>query len=203
MNKISTKPNQVFTEFPNGEWWLWRGIDLGVPRDTLKHRLQTELAWAQTPIIIYGREVMQPRLSAWYGDADAQYRYSGVMHAPMRWTPILLDIKSVLESLTGASYNSVLCNWYRSGQDSMGWHSDDEPELGAQPIIASLSVGGARRFLLQHRKIKAMKWSCSLGDGDLLLMKGDTQKNYRHSVPKTAREVESRINLTFRRIFAQ
>ncbi|QGX38834.1 alpha-ketoglutarate-dependent dioxygenase AlkB [Permianibacter aggregans] len=201
MKRVSVEAEQIV--LPDAELLLWRQIDLHRPLAELRQRLVDELHWQQTPIRIYGREVMQPRLTAWYGDADAAYRYSGVTHEPLPWHPLLWDIKALVEQYSASTFNSVLCNYYRSGQDSMGWHSDNEPELGPEPVIASLSFGAARRFLLQHKKDKSLQWQCSLGEGDLLLMRGATQRFYRHSVPKTAKTTDLRINLTFRRIIVQ
>ena len=196
---MSVEAEQIV--LPDAELLLWRQIDLHRPLAELRQRLVDELYWQQTPIRIYGREVMQPRLTAWYG--DAAYRYSGVTHEPMPWHPLLSDIKAMVEQYSASTFNSVLCNYYRSGQDSMGWHSDNEPELGSEPVIASLSFGVARRFVLQHKKDKSLQWQCSLGEGDLLLMRGATQRFYRHCVPKTAKTTDLRINLTFRRIIVQ
>ena len=196
---MSVEAEQIV--LPDAELLLWRQIDLHRPLAELRQRLLDELYWQQTPIRIYGREVMQPRLTAWYG--DAAYRYSGVTHEPMPWHPLLSDIKAMVEQYSASTFNSVLCNYYRSGQDSMGWHSDNEPELGSEPVIASLSFGVARRFVLQHKKDKSLQWQCSLGEGDLLLMRGATQRFYRHCVPKTAKTTDLRINLTFRRIIVQ
>ena len=196
---MSVEAEQIV--LPDAELLLWRKIDLHRPLAELRQRLVDELYWQQTPIRIYGREVMQPRLTAWYG--DAAYRYSGVTHEPMPWHPLLSDIKAMVEQYSASTFNSVLCNYYRSGQDSMGWHSDNEPELGSEPVIASLSFGVARRFVLQHKKDKSLQWQCSLGEGDLLLMRGATQRFYRHCVPKTAKTTDLRINLTFRRIIVQ
>lgn len=198
---MQAEPEQIV--LPDAELLLWHQIAFDLPLATLRQRLVEQLDWQQTPIKIYGKEVMQPRLTAWYGDADAAYRYSGVTHQPLPWHPLLRDIKATVEHYSDSIFNSVLCNYYRHGQDSMGWHSDNEPELGPTPVIASLSFGAPRRFLLQHKKDKALQWQCSLGEGDLLLMRGSTQQFYRHSVPKTAKPTELRINLTFRRIFAQ
>ncbi len=158
------------------------------------------LDWQQKAIRLFGRDVMQPRLVAWYGDAGANYRYSGVDNEPLPWAPVLLAIRDKIEPLCQARFNSVLCNFYRNGQDSVGWHSDDEPELGAKPIIASVSFGVTRPFLLQHKKDKSLRFSVELTNASLLLMQGETQKNYRHAVLKNNKVVDARINLTFRQI---
>jgi alkylated DNA repair dioxygenase AlkB len=157
--------------------------------------------WEQHLIRIRGREVASPRLSAWYGDPDAHYRYSGLSLEPRPWLPPILELKAKVEGACDAPFNSVLLNLYRDGADSMGWHSDDEPELGERPVIASLSLGATRRFRLRHRRRKDLEpVAIDLESGSLLIMQGDTQRFWKHQVPKTKRTVEPRINLTFRSI---
>jgi alkylated DNA repair dioxygenase AlkB len=157
--------------------------------------------WEQHRIRIRGREIASPRLSAWYGDPDAHYRYSGLSLEPRPWLPVILELKSRVEAACDEPFNSVLLNLYRDGSDSMGWHSDDEPELGERPLIASLSLGATRRFRLRHRRRKDLEpVAIDLEGGSLLIMEGDTQRFWKHQVPKTKRTVEPRINLTFRNI---
>jgi alkylated DNA repair dioxygenase AlkB len=157
--------------------------------------------WEQHLIRIRGREVASPRLSAWYGDPDAHYRYSGLSLEPRPWLPPILELKARVEAVCDAPFNSVLLNLYRDGDDSMGWHSDDEPELGERPVIASLSLGATRRFRMRHRRRKDLEpVAIDLESGSLLIMQGDTQRFWKHQVPKTRRTVEPRINLTFRSI---
>ena len=158
------------------------------------------LDWQQKTIKMFGRDVMQPRLVAWYGDAGADYRYSGVLNRALPWTPVLNHIRERVQAVTQRAFNSVLCNYYRDGQDSVGWHSDDETELGEKPIIASVSFGVMREFCLQHRKHKTARYAIALPDASVLLMAGETQKHYRHAVLKNTKISESRINLTFRMI---
>ena len=160
--------------------------------------LRQEVAWEVHRIRLFGREVDSPRLSCWIGDADAGYRYSGTYFEPRPWPQVLQPIRARLARELGVAFNSVLANLYRSGADAMGWHSDDERELGAMPVIASLSLGAERRFVLKHRREPDRKLAIALGPGSLLLMSGDTQRHYRHSLPRTARAVGERINLTFR-----
>ena len=162
-------------------------------------RLLDEIAWERHRLRLFGREVESPRLSCWVGDAGTAYRYSGVTFEPRAWTPALAELRTALARL-GESCNSVLCNLYRDGRDSMGWHSDDEPELGAAPVILSFSFGAARRFRLRHRHRAERRLELELPSGSLLRMAGATQRNYRHDLPKTARAVAPRINLTFRRV---
>jgi alkylated DNA repair dioxygenase AlkB len=167
--------------------------------DQLFVQLQAELAWQEETIFIYGRWVKVPRLMCWYGDNDAWYRYSGVNHQPIPWNPTLQAIREQVERQCQSNFNSVLGNLYRNGADSMGCHADDEKELGANPLIASLSLGDQRIFRLHHKKAKE-KLDIALNHGDLLVMTGTLQDHWMHSVPKTRKLKESRINLTFRRI---
>ncbi len=168
--------------------------------DRLLLELRHGIEWQQEEILIFGRRRLVPRLVAWHGDPLARYTYSGTGHEPRPWTATLLEIRARVEALTGVAFNSVLLNLYRDGADSMGWHADDEPELGRNPQIASVSLGATRRFRLQHRRRKSETLSLDLGHGSLLLMAGETQHHWRHRVPKTAAPVGERINLTFRRI---
>jgi alkylated DNA repair dioxygenase AlkB len=155
--------------------------------------------WKQHIIRMRGREVASPRLSAWHGDPDAHYAYSGLSLEPLPWLPIILELKAQIGAVCNAPFNSVLLNLYRDGADSMGWHSDDERELGERPVIASLSLGATRRFRLRHRRRKELEpVAIDLESGSLLIMEGDTQRFWKHQVPKTRRAAEPRINLTFR-----
>lgn len=162
-------------------------------------RLYNDVPWERRTVKVFGREVEQPRLVAWFGDAGKPYRYSGLLLQPIPWTEPLLNLRGICEELAGARFNSVLANLYRDGQDSVSWHSDDEPELGLRPVIASLSLGEPRRFDLRHREtgetVKA-----ELPPGSVLVMSGATQQDWKHQVAKSARAHGMRINLTFRRI---
>lgn len=168
--------------------------------DSLFARLRGEIAWDIHRIKLFGRTIDSPRLSCWIGDANAGYTYSGTRFEPRPWTDSLSALCDEISRAAGANFNSVLANLYRDGRDGMGWHSDDEPELGPAPVIASLSLGATRRFVLKHRRIPAQKLSLDLPSGGLLLMRGSTQRHYRHALPKTTKSVAERINLTFRRI---
>jgi alkylated DNA repair dioxygenase AlkB len=152
----------------------------------------------QQQIKIFGKEVCVPRLTAWYGDKGMSYSYSGITVNPLPWTPALLEIRDRVGARSGTPFNSVLLNQYRTGADSVAWHADDEPELGLNPIIASVSFGGTRKFQLKHKTRKEMRHSLDLTCGSLLLMRGKTQHHWLHQVPKTKRAVETRVNLTFR-----
>ncbi|HZZ09777.1 MAG TPA: alpha-ketoglutarate-dependent dioxygenase AlkB [Paraburkholderia sp.] len=160
-------------------------------------RLITEVQWRQDMMGTPAGRVPLPRLTAWQGEPDAVYVYSGIRNVPQPWTPAVASLKALVETTSHARFNSVLINRYRSGADSMGWHADREPELGPQPVIASVSLGVARTFDLRHNTTGAVQ-SYSLKGGSLLVMKGDTQAEWRHRVPKAPRVSGERVNLTFR-----
>jgi alkylated DNA repair dioxygenase AlkB len=166
----------------------------------LLEALRDTIWWEVHRIRLFGREHDSPRLSCWIGDPGASYRYSGTLFEPNPWPPVLLPIRERLKQELGVDFNSVLANRYRDGRDAMGWHADDERELGPAPVIASLSLGATRRFVLRHRRFPARKLVIELPSGSLLVMAGPTQQHYRHAVPRTAKPVGERINLTFRRV---
>ncbi|KGM53807.1 DNA methylase [Lysobacter arseniciresistens ZS79] len=182
------------------------GAQLGFDREWLPAgeaaalfgELRAAVPWEVHRIRLFGREVDSPRLSCWIGDREAVYRYSGARFEPHPWPARLAELRGRLERELGTGFNSVLANLYRGGRDSMGWHSDDEPELGPAPVIASVSLGATRRFVLKHRRDPARRLALDLPPGSLLVMSGDTQRNYRHALPRTAKVVGERINLTFR-----
>jgi alkylated DNA repair dioxygenase AlkB len=184
---------------PSASVRLWRGWLADKEAHALYERLSATLQWEQPSLTIAGKTHRIPRLQAWHGDADAVYRYSGTTFTPAPWTPELLYLKQRLEAACDARFNSMLANWYRTGSEGMGFHADKEPELGPEPLIASLSLGGARRFVLKPvPKLEVESLSVCLGNGDLLEMAGTTQRYWRHGIPKTTRAVAARINLTFR-----
>lgn len=165
-------------------------------------RLTDELPWHEERYRMFGREVVAPRLVCWHGDPQSRYRYSGVVHEPGPWTEPLAELRRAVEGATGLRFNSVLGNLYRGGRDSMGWHADDEPEIGPSANdrhIASLSFGDDRRFVLRCAESQE-KTEVLLGGGDLLVMRGTTQSEFQHAVIKTAKAVGKRVNLTFRRV---
>ncbi|MDT9196690.1 alpha-ketoglutarate-dependent dioxygenase AlkB [Limnospira fusiformis KN01] len=168
--------------------------------DRLFGELYKSINWRQEQIKIFGKIRPIPRLTAWYADEGKSYTYSGIEHHAQPWNPTLKSIKSQVEDIAEVTFNSVLINLYRDGKDSMSWHSDDEPELGKNPIIASVSLGGTRRFAGKHKISKDRKFHIDLTSGSLLLMKGETQHFWQHQIPKTSRVVEPRINLTFRMV---
>jgi alkylated DNA repair dioxygenase AlkB len=166
----------------------------------LMQKLKATIAWKQETIQMYGKLLNTPRLTAWYGDNSKTYAFSGNKYHPLSWTPELLFIKQKIEQTAGLTFNSVLLNDYRNGNDSVAWHADDEPELGINPVIASVSFGQVRRFDVRHKQDHKLKYSVELESGSLLIMKGDLQHNWEHQVPKSAKAVKERINLTFRMI---
>ena len=188
-------------DLPDGDLLYATDFLTQAEADDLLTRLIAEVAWEQHYVKIFGEDLPAPRLSAWYGDPDATYSYSGYRHAPLPWIAPLQKLKKSIGSVVGTAFNSVLLNQYRSGRDSMGWHSDDEPELGPAPSIASLSLGGERRFVLRHKKRKDLESvAISLAHGSLLVMRGSTQSSWKHQIPKTKKTIATRLNLTFRRI---
>jgi alkylated DNA repair dioxygenase AlkB len=156
--------------------------------------------WRQDHIKIFGRSVLQPRLTAWMGDRGASYRYSGLLMTPEPWSEAVLQIKSAIEKALGLKFNSALLNYYRTGFDSMGWHRDNEPELGKDPTIASVSLGDLRIFKMRHYFNKSLGVDIELGHGDLLVMAGVMQSNWEHCLPKTRRPKGPRVNITFRSV---
>lgn len=178
---------------------LWTNIDLGTNYDALVQKLIEETPWRQEEITVYGKPYLQPRLSAWYGDRS--YSYSGITLQTLPWTDPLIDIRQRVETLVQDQFNSVLLNYYRDQHDSMGMHSDDESSLGDQPVIASLSLGDQRIFLLKHKFRKDLKtMKLSLPSGSLLLMRGPTQHYWRHGINKEKAPCNARLNLTFRSV---
>ena len=176
--------------------------------DALLAALRDEVRWEVHRIRMYGREIDSPRLSAWIGDPGTGYVYSRVRFEPNPWPPALAALRARIDTAAGIAMNSVLANRYRDGSDAIGWHADDEPELGPRPVIASLSLGAPRRFVFRRRPPRGAKTPASalerheleLPHGSLLVMAGDTQRYWHHALPRTAKPVGERINLTFRRI---
>jgi alkylated DNA repair dioxygenase AlkB len=177
---------------------LFRAFLTRIDADKLFEELQASTQWKQERIRFYGKEMDIPRLTAWYGDPNATYVYSGKKNIPTPWTATLAALKKQVELRAGASFNSVLLNLYRNERDSVAWHSDDEPELGAAPVIASVSLGEERLFQFKSKAKPDRRHSLKLPHGSLLVMSGPTQVNWVHQVPKSKRPMRHRINLTFR-----
>lgn len=158
------------------------------------------IQWKQQQIKMFGKLIYEPRFVAWYGDQNANYHYSGINLTPNAWTKELMALKVKIEKQCKHNFNSVLLNWYRDGEDYMGWHSDDEKELGKKPVIASVSLGAVRKFQLRKKQNKKEKVELLLENGSLLMMKGNLQHNWQHCLPKQKLVKDPRINLTFREI---
>ncbi|HYX17133.1 MAG TPA: alpha-ketoglutarate-dependent dioxygenase AlkB, partial [Nostoc sp.] len=184
----------------NAEVIYYQNFFDGKESNQLFVELYETTSWNQEYTILFGKQVKLPRLTAWYGDTGKSYSYSKIKMQPFLWTPVLINIKSKIESFSKIKFNSVLLNLYRDGKDSVAWHSDDEPELGENPIIASVSFGANRRFMFRHKIQKELNYEIQLTHGSLLMMKGTTQHFWQHQIPKTNKVTQSRINLTFRQI---
>jgi alkylated DNA repair dioxygenase AlkB len=205
---FSPSPQRI--QLPDAEvvyWptWLVSQV-LSCPYFELYSVLKRDVDWQQSTIFLYGKSVTIPRLNAWYGDPNCGYTYSGRYFEPLTWLPQLLEIKQLVESvlvehLEGKTFNSALLNCYRDGQDSVAWHSDDEAELGTNPLVASVSLGASRVFQLRHSRRHASKHEITLADGDLLLMAGPMQHHWQHQIPKTLVDSGERISITFRRVY--
>lgn len=182
----------------DGVAWLVPAALDPAAADAAFARLHDRIEWQRQHVRIMGRTVPLPRLTAWYGDAG--YAYSGLANAPRPWLPELRALADMAERIAGARFDGVLANLYRDGRDSVAWHADDEPELGNDPVIASLSLGAVRRFKLRHRAERSLVIDLDLPHGSLLVMGSGVQLHWRHALPKTSRPVGPRLNLTFRRL---
>jgi alkylated DNA repair dioxygenase AlkB len=191
-------PEPTPLDLPDADVVFYPAFFSGPDADRLFRELRDTTAWRQDNIKLYGGPVALPRLTAWYGNEGTGYRYSGIDNVPLPWSTALLEVKRAIEPACGVSFNSVLLNRYRSGKDSVSWHSDDEPEFGNEPVIGSVSFGEARAFQFRHKAQKDLKAEVELTHGSLVVMRGATQHNWVHRIPKTARKVGERINLTFR-----
>jgi alkylated DNA repair dioxygenase AlkB len=186
---------------PDAEVYYLSDLELGRSHNAVLDELIADVPWRQEDIFVRGKVYRQPRLIAWYGDRGSDYTYSGLRLTPLAWTDLLLEIRRRVESIAATTFNSVLLNYYRDNRDSMGFHSDDEPELGERPVIASLSLGEERTFVLKSKVDKLAKTiRLRLTSGSLLLMKGETQRYWKHGIAKQTRPCAPRVNLTFRRI---
>jgi alkylated DNA repair dioxygenase AlkB len=206
MSNQATEPNGAAgtrLALPDAELW-WYPQALSTPEaDRAFVELRDGIDWREEDIVLFGRRYRQPRLMAWHGDEGAVYRYSGRSFQPAAWTPALSGLRARVEAIAGRRFNSVLLNRYRNQRDAMGWHSDDEAELGPEPVIASLSLGEVREFQLRHRLRRDLPIArLTLTPGSLLMMAGPTQQCWKHRVRRESRNCGERINLTFRSIVA-
>jgi alkylated DNA repair dioxygenase AlkB len=183
----------------DGEFLFYPNFFSKLESDIYLQKLKSEIEWKQESMNMYGKQVAFPRLTAWYGENDKPYSFSGITLVPKIWTKELTEVKEKIEPLSKVNFNSVLLNLYRSGNDSISWHTDAEKELGQNPVIASVNFGATRTFQLRHIKTK-VKFDIELNHGSLLVMQGELQHYWQHQVPKTKKNVSERINLTFRMI---
>ena len=199
----SGRPGKLCVEkiiIPDGELRYTSGFVGTAEASLYLKQLIAETPWQQSRLLIAGQQRLIPRLNAWYGDEGAHYGYSGMRMVLNPWTPLLKMLKLQVESALGLSFNSALLNYYRSGEDSVDWHSDDERELGHKPVIAALSLGVERRFDLRHKTRKKLRYKLDLEHGSLLVMAGALQHHWVHRVAKCNTIIEPRVNITFRRI---
>lgn len=194
-NTSIDKPELV--KIQNGEYLYIANFFNKTESDFYFNNLLNKIDWKQEGMNMYGKNIKFPRLTSWYGDNDKPYAFSGIKLEPNKWNVDLLKIKDKIEPKCNAVFNSVLLNLYRSGNDSISWHTDAEKGLGQNPIIASVNFGATRKFQLRHIRTKE-KIEIELKHGSLLIMKGELQHFWQHQVPKTKNIVDKRINLTFR-----
>ena len=187
------------TKIENGEYLFFPDFFPKSESNLFLQKLKDEIEWEQESMNMYGKQVDFPRLTSWYGDNDKPYSFSGITLQPKIWTKVLLEIKGKIEPLSNVQFNSVLLNLYRSGNDSISWHTDAEIELRQNHVIASVNFGATIKFQLRHIKTKE-KVEIELTHGSLLIMQGELQHFWQHQVPKTKKVVNERINLTFREI---
>ena len=190
--------NKKKIKIKDGELYYDRFFFNNIEANKYFNLLKKEIQWRQDNIKIFGKIYPQPRLTALYANNNKSYSYSNIKMQPITFTPTLFDIKSKIEKRLNSQFTSCLLNLYRNGQDSNGWHADNEKELGLNPVIASLSLGAERVFHMKHRNDKKEKLKINLTNGSLLVMRGKTQHYWLHQIPKTRKKVEERINLTFR-----
>ena len=188
----------IFLDLPDADIIYYPQFFDKQAADIIFASLAQEIPWQQDEIRVYGKIHPQPRLTALFGNEGKSYSYSNITMQPHPWSLLLQKLKTAIEKVTDTNFTTVLLNQYRDGKDSNGWHSDNENELGINPVIASLSFGAERMFQLKHNLDKDLKKSIVLEHGSLLLMKGTTQHFWKHQIPKTTKPIGSRINLTFR-----
>lgn len=189
-------------DMPDADVSILHGLEIPMPYEAMLRKLIDDVKWGQESVRIYGKVMPQPRMIAWYGDPGKKYEYSGISLIPLPWSDLLREVKRRVEDCTEERFNSVFLNLYRDHNDSMGFHSDDERELGPEPSIASVTFGAVRTFVMKHKKnsdLPPMK--IPLEAGSVLLMKGGTQRFWKHGILKQTRPCGPRVNLTFRTIF--
>jgi alkylated DNA repair dioxygenase AlkB len=203
-SEVKEPESRILLPLPNAEVYYYPALFSPKESEWYFNNLMKECNWHSAPIVLFGKQIMQPRLIAWHADQGVNLRYSGSSMDAHPFTPTLLIIKNRIERLTGMQANGVLANLYRNGADSMGWHADDERELGPSPVIPSLSFGAERLFRFRHKTDNSLGvYSLRLSSGSMLLMQGQTQQFYKHELPKTKAPIGPRINLTFRKMLGQ
>lgn len=190
--------DEIIFDVPDAEIEYYPNFFNTARANELFEKLKTEIPWQQDTITVFGKSHLQPRLTALFGNEGKPYGYSNIIMHPHSWNPLLMFIKNEVEEACSEYFTTVLLNYYRDGKDSNGWHSDNEKELGRNPVIASVSFGAERSFQLQHNLLKEQKLKINLEHGSLLIMKGTTQHFWKHQIPKTTKDIGPRINLTFR-----
>ncbi len=188
----------VFFDLPDAEISYYSNFFDVEKSNELFSKLKSEIPWQLDHITVFGKSHPQPRLTSLFGNEGKPYGYSNIIMQPNPWSPLIMYIKNQIEEICQETFTTVLLNKYRDGKDSNGWHADNEKELGKNPIIVSVSFGAERIFQMKHNSIKNLKQNIVLEHGSLLLMKGTTQHFWKHQIPKTAKKINERINLTFR-----
>ncbi len=201
MLELFKNTDPIDLNLPEASVWYYPDYFNSIESNTYFETLLTETQWQQDDIRVYGKIHPQPRLTHLFANNDAPYSYSNITMYPSVFPEVLLNIKTKAEQVLNVKFSTCLANLYRDGNDSNGWHADNEKELGPNPIIASVSLGGERWFHLKHKTNKQIKRKILLESGSLLVMGKGTQENYLHQIPKTKKVVAPRINLTFRRVF--
>ncbi len=200
MNLFEAVSEKIIFDLPDAEIVYYPNFFDQTDANAIFEKLKTTTNWQQDEITVFGKKHLQPRLTALFGNDGKAYGYSNIKMYPSPWTILLQKIKYKIETVVDTNFSTVLLNLYRSGQDSNGWHADDEKELGQNPVIASVSFGAPRFFYLQHKTNKLLKQKILLENGSLLVMSGTTQHFWKHQIPKTTKPLDQRINLTFRLI---
>lgn len=192
---------EIQFSLPNSEISYFPNFIESSEADACMSSFKDDVPWQQDNIKVFGKTYPQPRLTALYGNNGKTYTYSNITMQPHPFSPKLLVLKEKIDAVAKVKFTTCLLNLYRDGKDSNGWHADDEEELGKNPVIASVSLGQERFFHLRHKNEKSLKQKILLEHGSLLLMKGETQHFWRHQIPKTAKQIKERINLTFRVVY--
>lgn len=190
--------DEINLRLPNSDIRYFSNFISAKKADFYFEEFRKNIPWQQDDIKVFGKTYPQPRLTALFGNNGKPYSYSNITMQPYEFTPELLEIKKHIEAKTNVVFTTCLLNCYRDGNDSNGWHADNEKELGQRPVIGSVTLGQERFFHLKHRKIKEQKHKLLLEHGSLLLMEGETQHQWLHQIAKTKKQIGERINLTFR-----